>query len=125
VKSRVATARRLAATAMVVAAAGLVGSVGAAPASAAEATSAATAEGSLAACRLQKGGPTFNAAQATVTAFSFRVCGPEEIFDLPVSIYRNNVKVAEGEGFAVYHCRGTEVGVFSANGITGKEFPCG
>jgi hypothetical protein len=125
--SRATGATRLAGVAAtVVAAAGLVGLAGTAPAAAAETTpGAAPSVATAAACRIQAGGPTFNADRATVTAFRFRVCGPEVIVDLPVSISRNGRQVASGEGIVAYQCRGTAVGEFSANGGPPRSFPCG
>lgn len=101
--------------AAVVATAGLTGSVGA----------PAVAAPSVPRCQVHTIGPNFDSARGTVTGAHLRVCDPDIIVDLPVAISRNGRVVAEGEGIAVYQCRGTAVGEFRVNASPPRSFPCG
>lgn len=102
--------------AAVVATAGLTISIG---------PTSAAAEPSIAGCKVFTTGPQFDQVRATVSGGHFRVCGPDDIVDLPVGITRNGRVVARGEGIAVYHCKGTAVGEFRVNAGPLVPLPCG
>lgn len=78
-----------------------------------------------AACKL-RGEIDYNNPDNEVVAFRARVCAPGgETTLLKTTLFRDGVKVAEGVGFARYHCQGTEVGRFTATGALPENHPCG